>query len=736
MTETPTRRFQALDAIPSILAIALVCSLFALHVSLALQHPYFNNFSNVEDWAYTNIAARNYLNFGFLRTLFLQDYAASMFPADHPFIYNHMPPGPDLLTALFLFLTGGDHHWTRIIFGALVLPGLYFYVRFVKLVFAPYGIPGAALALLAAGPYIVLNHLQAEVHSAFLLLTFAPMCLVIESNVRGGRWRFPAAVVLTFLLSIYIQYILLAAAMFAWIFLHVCRVAPISRKQTMIIVGTIIAGIAAHLLQNLIYLGPNLFFTELIYTLGNRTVGVPTQEELRDFYISSGIVHHGAQRANLEYFVFTLVGNLKFRFAVLLVPMLAVWILAAVLYRFYSSRIPGVRSYFSASSGIGEEERGRLVFFLRLFAWAALTIIAVILLFPAHTQEVNLSSYGGINLLLFAVPCAAMIGQGLSLARPIFAPGGRSRLLDWMAARRELVVIIATWACVVFLAVIVAALAKIWPRSLADHSWAAVVQSAANVIIWTGQRATSPESRGPWIIGLVIFGAIVAAGCWRFWPQLQSMPDGGVEKSSASGQAGTSRIGSEQVGKTGGAHLILLGATVRAFLVFAALLTTVAIVTRDAKELARILDKAAEPTDLAPLISLKEYKGQLFMTNINVPTIGYFAESPGYGVCARDAVGTDGTLNVKECKIQQMRRTEYWLSQRPAHFVYFKQARVFPGFATCWPKGAYLGVLRGGSGCNEELGERLDANFRMIASNDLFDVYDLGPTPARAGDRR
>src|SRR3989304_5359542 len=111
MTETPTRRFQALDAIPSILAIALVCSLFALHVSLALQHPYFNNFSNVEDWAYTNIAARNYLNFGFLRTLFLQDYAASMFPADHPFIYNHMPPGPDLLTALFLFLTGGDHHW-------------------------------------------------------------------------------------------------------------------------------------------------------------------------------------------------------------------------------------------------------------------------------------------------------------------------------------------------------------------------------------------------------------------------------------------------------------------------------------------------------------------------------------------------------------------------------------------------------------------------------------------------
>ncbi len=139
MTEWRIRRFHFLEAIPSILAIALVCTLFALHVSLALQHPYFNNFSNVEDWAYTNIAARNYLNFGFLKTLFLQDYAASIFAADHPFIYNHMPPGPDLLTALFLLLTGGDHHWTRIIFGALVLPGLYFYVRFVKLVFQPHG---------------------------------------------------------------------------------------------------------------------------------------------------------------------------------------------------------------------------------------------------------------------------------------------------------------------------------------------------------------------------------------------------------------------------------------------------------------------------------------------------------------------------------------------------------------------------------------------------------------------
>lgn len=726
MTEWRMRRFLSLDAIPSILAIALVCALFALHVWLALQHPYFNNFSNVEDWAYTNIAARNYLNFGFLRTLFLQDYAASMFPEDHPFIYNHMPPGPDLLTALFLLLTGGDHHWTRIIFGALVLPGLYFYVRFVKLVFEPHGIPGAALALLVAGPYVVLNHFQAEVHSAFLFLMFGPMCLVIESNMRGERWRFRVAVAMTFLLSIYIQYILLAAAMFAWIFLYFCRIAPIGRKQMLIIVGTIIAGIAAHLLQNLIYLGPNLFFTELLYTLGNRTIGVPTQEELRDFYINAGLVHHGSQRANLEYLVSTLVGNLKFRFAVLLVPMLAVWMLAAVLYWFYSSRIPEVRSHFSMSSGIGEEDRGRLLFFIRLFAWAALTIIAVILLFPAHTQEVNLSSYGGINLLLLAVPCAAIIGQGLSLGRPIVAPGNGKRFMNWMAARRELVVVVFTWACVAFLAVIVIALAKFWPRSLIDHSWAAVVQSATNLLI----------SRASWMIGFAVFGVIAGACLWRFWPNPESVPNGRVDKPLEPNQVDTSQFGGAQIGKAGRAHLVVLGGVVRAFLILAALLTTIAIVTRDTQELARILNKAGEPVDLAPLVSLRAYKGQLFMTNINVPSIGYFAESPGYGVCGRNAVGTDGTLKVKECKIQQMRRTEYWLSQRPAHFIYFKQGRVFPGFATCWPKGAYLGVLRGGSGCNEELGERLAANFRMVASNHLFDVYDLGSKSDDAGQRR
>ena len=454
------------STISSILALALVGALFALHVSLALQQPYFNQFSNVEDWAYTNIAARNYLNFGLLNTLGLQDYAASLFPLDHPFVYNHMPPGPDLLTALFLTLTGGDHHWTRILFGILVLPGLYYYVRFVSLICTPRGIPGAAMALLVAGPYVIMNHLQAEVHSAFLFLSFAPMCWVIEANRHGGKFRFPAAVALTFLLSIYIQYILLAATLFAWIFLYLLRIVPITRKQILIIVGAIVAGIVAHLVQNLLYLGPSIFFKELMYTIGNRTIGVPTQEELREFYIAVSLVHHGSQRANLEFLVFTLIGNLKFKLALLIVPMLGVLMLVSALRYFFSSRFPEIRSHFTKSSGVGEE--GQALFFLRLFAWPLFTVISVILLFPAHTQEVNLSSYGGINLLLFAVPTAAIIGQGLILARPLIDFWPREGMLKWVAKNKNVIVVALIWLLVAFLVIVMVGFAVLFPHTLID----------------------------------------------------------------------------------------------------------------------------------------------------------------------------------------------------------------------------------------------------------------------------
>ena len=255
-------------------------------------------------------------------------------------------------------------------------------------------------------------------------------------------------------------------------------------------------------------------------------------------------------------------------------------------------------------------------------------------------------------------------------------------------------------------------------------------------VLLLSQRAfglSSPIWITTWIVS---FGVLLVASFWRYrlFTTAASGSDGNEtslpDQSIFSGNHGV------KSGKVIATHFILLGATIRAFLILVALMAAVSAVARATLEVKQILNRATEPNELAPLVSLQAYKGRLFMTNINVPSIGFFTESPGYGVCGRDSVGIDGALTVTECKIQQMRRNEYWLTQRPEHFIYFKKGRVFPGFATCWPHGAYLGILRGGAGCNEELGERLAAHYKISASNDLFDVYDLRLEPERATPRR
>jgi hypothetical protein len=689
----------------------MVSILFALHVLLALKHPYFNQFSNVEDWAYTNIAARNYLNLGFLNTFFLQDYAASFLPADHPFVYNHMPPGPDLTTAFFQMITGGDHRWTRILFGTLVLPGLYFYVRFVRLVCGPRGISGAAMALLAAGPYVVMNHLQAEVHSAFLLMCFAPMCWVIESNSSGKRYKFVAALAVVFLLSIYIQYILLAAALFAWIFLYVFRIAPITRRQTILVVATVFAGIAVHLIQNLIYLGPEIFFKELFYTIGNRTVGVPTQEDLRAFYRDVGLVHHGAQRADLKVLISTLIGNLVFRFSPLVLPAFLAWFALAIISRRFANQCDGLRQYGLPSAGLDESAADRVFFVLRLFAWAAATVVCVILLFPAHTQEVNLSTYGGINLLLFAIPTAALIGQGFIAARPLFDGEMRARIKSLIANGHNAILQYLARFYVGVLGLLMLVYATIWSLSL---------EQGLGTRLLSGARAMAEMSQPSLVAtrAIAVFASIAIglALAWLSWQRYRPNSD-----MAAAGPA---------------ANWTWVGSITRAFLAFIAIVVAASILVRASTEASQIVQRAAEPNDLAPLSQLDKYRGALFMTNINVPAIGFFTSSTGFGVCGLDSVSGDGTLNRPDCKVAQTRRQQYWNQQQPKYFFFFKQGRVFPGFATCWPKDSYLGLLRGGAGCNEKLGSRLAQNFSAIDSNELFDVYDLTKRPVGASTGR
>ncbi|MBK8065031.1 MAG: hypothetical protein IPK29_14025 [Betaproteobacteria bacterium] len=200
---------------PAVAAIFLVGIIYALHLHVTFRYEHVNPISNVEEWAYTNIAANNFLRFGFLNSLFLQDHSTSPYPEDHPFVYNHMPAGAENAAAVVLKVTGHDYRWTRFFFAAFMLPGLYFFVRFAQLLFSRVNLGGAPLVLFAASPFVIISHMEAQIHSVFLLLGFAPLVWLIEHAERGGRWRLWCAGTALFVLGIYVQYVLVAAIVFA-----------------------------------------------------------------------------------------------------------------------------------------------------------------------------------------------------------------------------------------------------------------------------------------------------------------------------------------------------------------------------------------------------------------------------------------------------------------------------------------------------------------------------------------
>jgi hypothetical protein len=479
-----------------------------------------------------------------------------------------------------------------------------------------------------------------------------------------------------------------------------------------LVVTTIFAGIAAHLIQNLMYLGPEIFFKELSYTIGNRTVGIPTQEELRAFYQDVGLVHHGAQRADLKVLIPTLLGNLGFRFSSLVLPATLAWFALAMIVRRFADRVDGLRQYGLPSAGLDESAVHRVSFILRLFAWTVATIVSVILLFPAHTQEVNLSSYGGINLLLFAIPTAALIGQGLIASRPLFDDEMRARIksliANWHNARWRYL----AWSYVGVLGLLMGFYAAIGTLSLEQGIRARVLAGGAKAMN-AMSLLSSLAIRVTAVFAIIAVGLALA---WLSWQRYRRNSDVATAHPAAT--------------------WTLVGSTTRAFLVFFAIVISTSIVVRASIDASRIVQQAAEPNELSSLSQLDRYRGALFMTNINVPIIGFFTSSPGFGVCGLDSVSVDGVLNRQDCKVAQMRRQRYWDQQQSKYFFFFKQGRVFPGFATCWPKDAYLGLLRGGAGCNEKLGSRLAQNFSVIDSNELFDVYDLTKRPVGASTGR
>ena len=97
------------------------------------RSEYFSPVATVDEQLMYYQAARTFNEYGFLNSYLLQDFSTSSNPAHHPFVYNHMPPGPEIFIALLTRVFGEQYRLIRLIFLVIFLVGLVCYFRFARL---------------------------------------------------------------------------------------------------------------------------------------------------------------------------------------------------------------------------------------------------------------------------------------------------------------------------------------------------------------------------------------------------------------------------------------------------------------------------------------------------------------------------------------------------------------------------------------------------------------------------
>ncbi len=388
-------------------ALCLVVAIFILHLKITFESELFTPFSLVEEAAYIFNTARNYLEYGFFVTGLLQDFASSADPLDHPYVYNHMPPAPELITALILKISDGDYAVVRTVLGLVALAGLGVYFLFARALLERHGFKLAGLAVLLLGAWNVANFMERQIYALYPLLAFLPL-LMFDWYLRTGRMAyFATAFGVALVSTFYIEYSALSGVMFCWVFLFLTQLLPIRPREVIAMGCAFAAGIGLHLLQNFLYLGPEVFLQEMWLTLSNRITGTPSQEEMSAFYRSIHVVHHGAHEISWHVVRAQLRNSLTVPGGAAVAAIGAISLLIGVLGDSFARAPPGDRQQL----GTAGPARTASLFF-RFAIWGIGTAWAPILLFPAFAQEVTPTGFGA-NIMVLGLGVAAVLSLGL-----------------------------------------------------------------------------------------------------------------------------------------------------------------------------------------------------------------------------------------------------------------------------------------------------------------------------------
>jgi hypothetical protein len=389
-------------AIGRLWIVVVLAVLFAIFAASVVRFQYFSPTGLVEEAAYTYTSANNYLRFGFWKTLLLQDFSTSSDPADHPYAYNHMPPGPDLLTAALLKFSGGSYRATRLALAVLSVVGLVFYFKFAGLILARIGIAGGGLyAVMFLQPWLLFANFDRHNVAVAPLLTFAPF-ISLNTYYRTGQRRYLAVTFgLVFLSSIYLEYVAMLAHVASWTLLYVTGLVRMERRHLAGVLAAFATGVAAHLAQNIVYLGPAVFVEELRLLLSNRISGYPRKEELKVFYQSVGLVHHGASQLHFTAFLAQLLSGLRFTGRIFIIETAV----ALAIWHLLRTQGPTADGLVLDRATLRQSEAMRVLG--RLVLWSVVATTLPLCVFPAYAQEVSL--YGnGTNLYFLAIMAAAV----------------------------------------------------------------------------------------------------------------------------------------------------------------------------------------------------------------------------------------------------------------------------------------------------------------------------------------
>lgn len=306
-------KFTKIAAILTLFIFILTTSIFWVVNTQPLS-----SYTSIEEQLFDSIAARNFANFGFWKTLFLPDYVSSRFEQDHPVVYTHMPPFEALIPGIFVQLNLGMLG-ARIFYVLINTLGLFYvYLFFSKLfrrLFAFWVV--FFLANNFNNAFINADHFSHGLAGFFIFsLVFHFLCLGRNSSHRADCLHQVAIFCSILLASLTSYYVSIVQFTFS-VCLYLFNFSKPPKRVFLIMGAAVILGTFLHLLQNILYLGGDVFLQDMILTMRNRIFGSPTTQEIVPFFTRNNIVCWGAASFSGESFINTLRFMLKNQFSFL-----------------------------------------------------------------------------------------------------------------------------------------------------------------------------------------------------------------------------------------------------------------------------------------------------------------------------------------------------------------------------------------------------------------------------------